>query len=388
MGQVLTQQEIVAPTRTAAEVAAVAAQRGRHLEILLEVTRAIGTVLDPDALVRRIMRHVTLAFGADRSTLFLRDVAKKQLWSKVAQGLDGEVREIRIPDDRGLCGHVAQKLEPLLVRDTFLDARFARDVAERTGYVPRSMMVVPVSHRPGRCDGVLQVMDRRVGAFGPLDLDLLQSISVQVGVSLDNARLYAAQRRQFESFVRALSTALDARDPTTQVHSINVANYAAGIAHYLGLDESEITWLRYAGLLHDVGKIGTPEAILTKPGRLEPAEFEEMKKHAAHTRRILSQIEFMDDLAGMEAIAAAHHEKLDGTGYPQGLRGDEIPLRARVLAVADVFDALTSDRHYRKGMPVGKAMEVIDSMTPHQLDGRCVAALKVFMGVSPVTAHL
>lgn len=352
------------------------------LGVLLEVTRAIGAVLDPDELARRIMQCVTHSFGADRSTLFLHDEKRRELVSKVAQGLEPGGPELRIPDDQGLCGHVARTRRSLLVRDTFAEERFRRDFAERTGYAPRSMMVVPVgvAHRPGRCDGVLQVMHRRVGAFDADDLAMLEAVSVQVGVSLDNARLYAAQRRQFESFVRAFSAALDARDPSTQAHSAHVANYATGIAHFLGLDRAEAEWLHYAGLLHDVGKIGTPEAILTKPGRLDPAEFEEMKRHAAHTRRILSQIDFSEELAGMDTVASAHHEKLDGSGYPDGLRGDAIPLRARVLAVADIFDALTSDRHYRKGMEAADALASLDAMTPHQLDATCVEALRAFMG--------
>lgn len=354
--------------------------------VLLEVTRAIGTVLDPDELARRIMRSVTLSFGADRSTLFLHDEKRRELASVVAQGLAPGGPELRIPNDQGLCGQVARTGRSLLVRDTFVEPGFRHDVAERTGYAPRSMMVVPVgvAHRPGRCDGVLQVMHRRVGAFDTEDLSMLEAVSVQVGVSLDNARLYAAQRRQFESFVRAFSAALDARDPSTQAHSAHVANYATGIAHFLGLGRGEAEWLHYAGLLHDVGKIGTPEAILTKPGRLDAAEFEEMKRHAAHTRRILGQIDFSEELAGMDAIASAHHEKLDGSGYPHGLRGTEIPLRARVLAVADIFDALTSDRHYRKGMSPAEALATLDAMTPHQLDAACVEALRAFMGQSAI----
>lgn len=353
----------------------------RHLETLLHISRAIGSTLNTHDLMRQIMQQVTGAFVADRSTLFLHDPQRRQLWSRVAQGLDETSRVLRIPDNQGLAGNVFQSQESMLVPDTFQNKHFARRVAEQTGYVPRSMLIVPLAHRPGRCDGVLQVMDHQVNRFSSSDLQLLEAIAVQVGVSLDNARLYEAQKRQFDSFVRAFSAALDARDPCTQLHSINVANFAVGIGSVLALPRKQLEWLRVAGLLHDVGKIGTPESILTKPGKLTDDEFEEMKRHAAHSRKILCEIEFIDDFQDMATLAAAHHERIDGTGYPDGLQAEQLPLNARILAVADVMDALTQDRHYRPSMSLQKALAIIDRMTPHQLDQRCVDALKQFIGV-------
>ena len=355
----------------------------RHLDTLLKVSRAIGTIRNTDELMRQIMTQTTAAFAADRSTLFVHDAERGQLWSRVAQGLEHWSTELRICDDAGIAGHVFQTRLPLLIPDTFEHPLFARDLAEQTGYVPRSMIVVPVSHRPDRCDGILEVMDHRPAAFHEDDRALLEAIAVQVSITLDNARLYQAQERQFHSFVAAFSAALDARDPITQAHSINVANYAMGIAAHLGLDRTRQQWFRVAGLLHDVGKIGTPEAVLTKPGKLDPHEFEQMKQHATHTHRILSRIEFTDAYRHMAAFAAAHHEKLDGSGYPDGLAGDGLPLEARVLCVADIFDALTQTRHYRAGMSVPDALAIIDRMTPHQLDAACVAALKKYLGVEP-----
>ncbi len=352
----------------------------RHLQTLLQVSRAIGTILDTHQLMQRIMEQVTTAFEADRSTLFLHDADATELWSRIAQGLETFGTEFRIAEDEGVAGHVFTTHESLCIPDTTNCDYFARDLAEWTGYVPRSMLVAPVVRSGGTCIGVLQVMDHRVNRFGEEDLGLLEAIAVQVAISLDNARLYESQKRQFQSFVRAFSTALDARDPMTGVHSVNVANYAVGIGCYLGLDPAELEWLRIAGLLHDVGKIGTPESILTKPGRLTDDEFATMREHAAYSRRILSQIEFTEDLAGMAEVASAHHERLDGSGYPDRLRDDRIPLRARILAAADVFDAITQKRHYRDGIPLADAIAILDEQVPDKLDAECVAALKQFMG--------
>lgn len=346
---------------------------------MLQICRAIGTILDPDTLIGEVMQQVTAAFNADRSTLFLHDPQRGQLWSKIAQGMDHVGLQIRIPDDAGLAGRVFQSHKSLRIDDTFTAPQFNRRAAEDTGYVPRSMIITPVAHRADQYDGVIQVMHEQPGYFTAEDLTLLEAIAVQIGVSLDNARLYAAQRRQFHSFVEAFTYAIDARDPTTAIHSINVANYAQGIGHYLGLQPTELEWLRVAGLLHDVGKIGTPEHILCKEDKLTDDEFAEMKRHAAYSRKILSRIEFMDEYRDIDRIAAAHHEKLDGTGYPDGLTAEAIPLKARILAVADIYHALTQDRQYRAGMPMAKALSIIDSMTPHQLDAGCVAALKEFI---------
>src|SRR5690606_23782459 len=146
-----------------------------------------------------------------------------------------------------------------------------------------------------RCSGVLHVLDNRVDRFSHDDLQLLEAIISQVGAVMQSSVALTAQRRQFASFVATVARALDARDPSTHLHSINVANYCQGIAYYLGLDAREQEWLRIAGLLHDVGKIATPQAILSKPGPLSKAEQEEMRRHATFTGSILSQIEFIEE---------------------------------------------------------------------------------------------
>lgn len=355
---------------------------GHRLEQLIQVSRAIGTICEEGELMLAIMRHVTAAFGAERSTLYLHDRQHAELWTRVAQGLEHLPKDIRIPDDVGLSGLVFQTGEPLCIADAIDHPHFARGLAEKTGYSPRSMLIVPVLQTSGRSIGVLQIMDSRCNFFSPADLPLLEAIAVQVGIALENARLHESQRRQFNSFVKTLSTALDARDPLTAIHSINVANYAMGIAEMMGMSREEKERLRIAGLLHDIGKIGVPEAVLTKPGRHTPEEFEEMKRHAEYSRRILGQIEFTEPLKGVDSVAASHHEKLDGAGYPCGLRGSQIPLEARILAVADCYDAMTQTRHYRRGMSMHEALIELDKMAPTKLDEHCVRALKAFLGVA------
>lgn len=334
----------LAPSRIAARLAGVQPRHERHLLALIEVARAIGTIVDRSMLMRTIVRYVTRVFDADRSSLYLHDAHAARLRTEVAEGLENPTVILTIPDDRGVCGHVFQTRKPVRVADTLSDPRFARDIADETGYYPRSMLGVPVMRNTGECVGVLQVMDRRADYFEKNDIALLEAIAVQVAVSLENARLHQAQVRQFNGFVRAFSAALDARDHLTARHSINVANYAMGIALEMKVPDDEVECLRIAGLLHDIGKIGVPETVLTKPGKLTEEEFAWIRRHPEIGHRILKDIPQLHDiLPGV----LYHHERFDGRGYPEGIAGDDIPLVARVISLADAFDAMSSTRTYR-----------------------------------------
>ncbi len=175
-----------------------------------------------------------------------------------------------------------------------------------------------------------------------------------------------------------LAAAVAAKDSETGAHTERVGELAVRVARRLGLPEERMEVLRWAGRLHDLGKIGIPNRILGKPGPLTPAEFEVMKQHPVRGWRVAARAGL---LAQAAPIIRAHHERLDGSGYPDGLRGDEIPLEARIVAVADVWDALTSDRPYRKAMPLAQAVGIIRAEAGSRLDPRCVDALFAELGL-------
>jgi putative nucleotidyltransferase with HDIG domain len=155
----------------------------------------------------------------------------------------------------------------------------------------------------------------------------------------------------------ALAKALEARDDNTSSHSLNVTRYSTLLGEHLGLDEEELRSLRQGALLHDLGKIGIPDNILKKPGNLDDSEFEIIKKHPALTSDILDTLETSDHFA---AIARSHHERWDGDGYPDGLNGENIPLLARIVAIADAWDAMTSNRVYRDAMSENIALDIFE----------------------------
>ena len=182
------------------------------------------------------------------------------------------------------------------------------------------------------------------------DRSLLIGVAAVVGISLRNEELLKSKDRQFRSILRALAASIDARDPLTRGHSEKVTEYALGICNELGLSPEQREVVSTAALLHDYGKIAVPDAILRKPGRLTPREYELVKIHVEQTEKILRQISFEGIYRQVPSIAGAHHEKMDGSGYPRGLMGEEIPLGARIIAVADFFEAITAKRHYREPM--------------------------------------
>jgi len=180
-----------------------------------------------------------------------------------------------------------------------------------------------------------------------------------VGISLRNEELLKSKDRQFRSILRGLAASIDARDPLTRGHSDKVTEYALGVCSELGLSPEQHEVISTAALLHDYGKIAVPDAILRKPGRLTPREYQLVKIHVEQTERILRQISFEGIYQQVPSIAGAHHEKMDGSGYPRGLKGEEIPQGARIIAVADFFEAITAKRHYREPMRREEAIALL-----------------------------
>ena len=193
-------------------------------------------------------------------------------------------------------------------------------------------------------------------------------------MSIKNARLIQTREEQFKSIIKVLASSIDARDNLTSGHSEKVTEYAVGISEELGLSNEFQEMIRIAALLHDYGKIGIPDSILKKQGTLTVEEYEIIKTHAQRTEEILTQVSFDGIYTQVPAIAAAHHERLDGKGYPKGLKGDELPLGARIIAVADFYDAITSHRHYRQPLMADEALELLMNEADEHLDRRVIAA--------------
>lgn len=206
------------------------------------------------------------------------------------------------------------------------------------------------------------------------DVTLLMGIAPVIGISIRNAKLHEAKSSQFSSFLKVMAASIDARDPLTAGHSEKVTEYCEEICKELSLPADELEMIRVAALLHDYGKIGVPDAILKKNGRLSDLEYEIVKTHCHKTRDILEQVNFEGIYRQVPEIAGAHHEKIDGTGYPKGLKGKDIPLGAKIIAVADFYEAVTSQRHYRAPMPIEEAFRLLREGSGSHFDKHIVDA--------------
>lgn len=331
---------------------------------LLKIARTISAEISLDTLLKTIAEQTKLALDADRCTVFLLDKEKKELWSKVALGMESE--EIRFPIAKGLAGHVIKTGETINIKNAYTDSRFNKEIDIQTGYKTNNILCMPIRNIKFEIIGVFQVLNKFNGDFTKQDEDLLLTIGSSAGIALENTRLFNSQQTMIEeqkqlflSFIDTLAASIDARDKITSGHSLRVKMYSKIISNELNFSPKQIEEIEQAAMLHDIGKIGIRDSVLQKEGKLTPEEYDHIKEHVILTHDILSKICASKSFEEVVAIAASHHEKYDGSGYFRGLEGLNIPLGGRILAVADVFDAITSKRHYRDKMPIQNAINIL-----------------------------
>lgn len=332
---------------------------------LVKISRSITALTDIDELLKVIAEETKNAIQADRCTVFLWDKDTDELWSKVALGLDSS-QEIRFPADKGLAGYVVKTGESLNIADAYNDPRFNPEVDSKTGYKTKTILCMPIMNNNKEIIGAFQVINKIDGVFTKNDEDLLVAIGGSASIALENAQLfdkqlqmYHEQKLMFESFIDTLAMSIDARDKITAGHSTRVRMYATLLAQEIDMDPKDISLLEKAAILHDIGKIGIRDSVLQKDGKLTPEEYKHIQEHVRITHDILSRIYMSADFRIITEMACSHHEKYDGTGYYRHLKGEEITLGGRILAVADVFDAITSKRHYRDKMPIVNVIDIL-----------------------------
>ena len=344
---------------------------------LLKVGRTMAVETNLDTLLTIIAKEINIALEADRCTVFLLDTEKNELWSKVALGVD--LQEIRFSANLGIAGYVVQTGETINIADAYNDKRFNKEIDNKTGYETKSILCMPIRNMSHEIIGAFQVLNKKGGHFTQKDEDLLIAIGSSAGIALENATLFNKQRQFIEeqkrllsSFIDTLSFSIDARDKITAGHSERVTKYAVLICEKMQMAKDDIEIIRQASLLHDIGKIGIKDHILQKEGPLTDEEYNEIKQHAKITYDILSKIYSSKYFKDVAKIASSHHEKYDGTGYFLGLKEEEIPLGGRILAVSDVFDAITSKRHYRSKMSIENALDIISNGKNKHFDSKIV----------------
>ncbi len=368
-----------------ASVIQVMQEKVQQLELMNEMAALLNSTLDTALVREKALEGTCKLLKCETASLLLVDEKKAELYWETALGEGGKAlkNSVRLPiDNRSIAGYVAMTGESLIVNDPANDERHNKKAASKaSGFVTRNMICVPLKAKD-KVIGVLQALnkfpkidaplDKKVWhTFGNDDLKILETLSHQVAIAIDNSRLYASAKKTFIDTVEALAEAIEKKDRYTGGHTKRVVYYSMCIAKYLDLTSEELERIRLGAVLHDVGKIGIEDKILKKQSPLDDDEWKVMQTHPDQGYDIMSRVDGLKDVIGGMRY---HHERWDGKGYPFGLKGEEIPLIARIISVADTYDAMVSTRPYRKGMDPKIAFEEIVKNRDTQFDPTVVDA--------------
>ncbi|GAB4288423.1 MAG: HD domain-containing protein [Myxococcota bacterium] len=358
-----------------------------HLSKLIDIGIALSSIRDIDKLLEMIVSEARSFTSSDAGSLYIKkpdglhfvvsqnDTLAKRLGKNLMQA---KFKPFVIPcTNRSIAGYVANTGEVLNIADVYeipssKPYSFNSDFDKRNNYCSKSMLVVPLKDTKSNILGVLQLINCLDGSGSPVsygsDLEAMAlGLASQAAVALSNAQLTQDLKQAHLDTIFRLSVAAEYRDNDTANHLRRMSNYSRLIAEKMGFTTAEQEFLLHAAPMHDVGKLGIPDSILQKPGRLTPEERKIMERHTIIGAEILSGSD-SDVLQLSELIAIVHHEKYDGTGYPRGLKGEEIPLVGRIVALADVFDALSSARVYKPAVPWDKVLAIIREDTGKHFD--------------------
>lgn len=354
-----------------------------RLAIMNDLGQAMHSILEPQELLSFFVQLLVDKFDAERVSIMLINKGTRELTIEAAHGLDEDVKNrarMRLGD--GIAGRVALDGRPVLVKEIGEESELP--VRRGTNYSTDSFISAPlVLCVPIRLKretiGVINISNRKNGeSFAEDDLEFVSLLAGQAAHAIENARMFEELKKTHFEVITALADVLEAKDSHTGSHSNRMFSYAMQIGEKLGLNADEKERLSYVAILHDIGKIGIPESILQKPGRLTDEEYEIMKSHPVIGAEILKRVSFLVPVA---PLIRSHHERFEGNGYPDGLKGEEIPIQSRIVSVIDAYDAMTSDRPYRKSLGMEWGIGELKRCAGTQFDPQIVEIfISILMG--------
>ncbi|MBI5825478.1 MAG: GAF domain-containing protein [Chloroflexi bacterium] len=344
-------------------------ERLMEINITLNSTLALGQVLD------LIMAKAVEMLECEAGSILLYNKEKDCLYFSASTSADiNKLAEIPVPLTDSLAGTIFSKNIPLIVNNVNHDVRHNTAVAAQANFHTNSLLGVPMRIQ-NRVTGVLEALNKKQGAFTEEDVKILTAIASQAAVAIENAQLVEALQRSYDSTLEGWAAALDLRDKETEGHSQRVTVLTIQLAQEIGVSQEALIYLRQGALLHDIGKMAVPDKILHKHGPLTKRESAIMRQHPINAYKMLYPIAYLRPALD---IPYCHHEKWDGSGYPRGLKGEEIPLHARIFTIVDVWDALRSNRPYRKAWSQKKTITYIQEQAGKSFEPGIV---KSFMDV-------
>lgn len=335
------------------------------LAVIFEYMGKITAENDLDKLLMILADLGKRLVLADRCTVWLYNPMEHQLWTIVAHGVD----RIVIPADSGFVGHSYTTGELTIVEDAYEDSRFNFAVDQSTGYRTKSVLCIPFRNSDGEVIGAFQAINKMTsnGSFTMKDSDVLTLAASYSGKSLESSILRNELIETQKEMIETMGEIGESRSQETGNHVKRVAKYSYTLAKLAGLPDHQADLLRLASPMHDIGKVAIPDYILLKPGKLTAEEFEKMKQHTSIGYHVFKHSQ-RDLLRTAAIIAHEHHEKWDGSGYPNGIAGKGIHIFGRITAIADVFDALGSDRVYKKAWPLENIIDYLKEQRGKHFD--------------------
>ncbi|MHB9093773.1 MAG: HD domain-containing phosphohydrolase [Eubacteriales bacterium] len=306
---------------------------------------------------------------ADRCTLWLLDRDNNELRAKVAHG----VSEIRIPGNTGLVGHAVTSGQPVFINDAYQDSRFNQQVDKKTGYRTKAILVIPIRNNEGEIIGAYQAINKMTASeiFSQKDQDHLTLAASYSGKTLESALLNLEIEETQKEIIFTMGEIGESRSKETGNHVKRVAEYSKLLGLKYGMSSEEAEMLKMASPMHDIGKVAIPDSILKKPGKLTDEEFDVMKTHTSIGYNLLKGSK-RRILKAAAIVSGEHHEKWNGKGYPSGTKGEETHIYGRITAIADVFDALGSDRCYKKAWDLDRIINLFKDERGQHFDPKLI----------------
>ncbi|MFC1522425.1 HD-GYP domain-containing protein [Elusimicrobiota bacterium] len=340
------------------------------LRLLIALHRKSMLAASHDALMETICIGIQEILEAERATLFLLDSGKRELYGRIATGLSREGMDaLRFPITDGIAGRVVREGCSMNVPDAYQHPNFKKEHDAATNFITRSLLAVPIKNSNNSTIGVLEVFNKSSNRhFTDDDEGLLALFANQIGSTLEILKLVEELKFTGIEAIYALAQTAEHRDSEdAPPHIKRVGKYSIAFAKLISLPPQMVEDIGITSQLHDIGKVAIPDAILKKPGKLTPDEWLIMERHTVYGYEMLMNLRSpLFQIASR--IALSHHEKFDGTGYPNKLKGEEIPLEARMVNIVDSFDTMTSKRIYKSAMAFEEAVEEVLRCSGKQFD--------------------
>ena len=349
----------------------------QKMERLMEINITLNSTLELGQVLDLIIAKAVEMLECEAGSILLYNKEKDFLYFSASTSSDSKkLAEIPVPLTDSLAGAIFSKNIPLIVNNVDKDIRHNSSVAAQVNFRTNSLLGVPMRIQ-NRVTGVLEALNKKQATFTEEDVKILTAIASQAAVAIENAQLVQALQDSYDSTLEGWAAALDLRDKETEGHSQRVTVLTVQLAQAIGVSQDALTYLRQGALLHDIGKMAVPDSILHKQGPLTVREKAIMRQHPLNAYNMLYPIAYLRSALD---IPYCHHEKWDGSGYPRGLKGEEIPLAARIFTIIDVWDALRSNRPYRKAWSEKKTIAYIQEQAGKSFDPKIV---KNFVDVIP-----